>query len=78
MILSNKQITKVLISLHICAGWSVPLLFANPKDKFFLCQDPDDVVSGNVIMPCIKIVLQEPLPGSSGEYQGVLDIYGQP
>ena len=29
MILSNKQITKVLIRLRRCAGWSAPLLFAN-------------------------------------------------
>ena len=30
MILSNKLITKALIRLQGCAGWSVPLLFANP------------------------------------------------
>ena len=34
MILSNKQITKALIRLHGCAGWSAPLLFANPEDRF--------------------------------------------
>ena len=26
--------TKALISLHAWAGWSTPLLFANPKDRF--------------------------------------------
>ena len=26
--------TKVLIRLRRCAGWSVPLLFANPEDRF--------------------------------------------
>ena len=36
MILSKKRITKVLISLHRCAGWSAPVLFTNPKtDRFF-------------------------------------------
>ena len=34
MILSNKRITKVLTRLHGCAGWSAPLLFANPEDMF--------------------------------------------
>ena len=29
MILSKKRITKALISLRGCAGWSVPLLVAN-------------------------------------------------
>ena len=31
---SNKRITKALISLGGCAGWSAPLLFANPEDRF--------------------------------------------
>ena len=30
MILSSKRITKALISLHGCPGWSAPLLFPNP------------------------------------------------
>ena len=34
MILFKMLITKALISLHGCAGWSVPLLFANPEDRF--------------------------------------------
>ena len=34
MVLSNKRITKVLIRLHRCAGWSAPLLFAHPADRF--------------------------------------------
>ena len=40
MILSNKQITKVLIRLCICAGWSAPLLFANPRRQVFSRQGP--------------------------------------
>ena len=31
MELSNKQITKALIRLRVCAGWSAPLQFANPR-----------------------------------------------
>ena len=34
MILSQKHITKVLIRMRGCAGWSAPLLFANPEDRF--------------------------------------------
>ena len=34
MILSNKRITKALIRLRVCAGWSAPVLFANPEDRF--------------------------------------------
>ena len=34
MILSNKRITKALIRLRRCAGWSAPLLLANTKDRF--------------------------------------------
>ena len=34
MILSQKRITRALISLLICTGLSAPLLFANLKDKF--------------------------------------------
>ena len=30
MIFSNKRITKALIRLRRCVGWSVPLLFATP------------------------------------------------
>ena len=34
MILYKKRITKALISLPGCTGWSGPLLFANPEDRF--------------------------------------------
>ena len=34
MILSKKGITNALISLGGCACWSVPLLLANPEDRF--------------------------------------------
>ena len=30
-VLSSKQISKALIRLHRCAGWSEPVLFANPN-----------------------------------------------
>ena len=34
MLLTNNQITMVLIRLHGSAGWSAPLLFANLEDRF--------------------------------------------
>ena len=36
MVLSKKRITKALISLRRCAGWSAPLLFAKPRRQAFL------------------------------------------
>ena len=33
-ILSIKRTSKVLIRLPLCAGWSAPLLLANPEDRF--------------------------------------------
>ena len=40
MILSNKQITKALIRLRQCAGWSAPLLFANTRRQVFSHRGP--------------------------------------
>ena len=34
MLLSIKRITKALIRLHRCAGWSAPLLFATAVNWF--------------------------------------------
>ena len=34
MILSNKRITKELISLRGCTCWYVPLIFVNTGDRF--------------------------------------------
>ena len=31
VILFNKRITKALIRLRVCAGWSAPMLFANHR-----------------------------------------------
>ena len=40
MILPNKWITKALIRLGGCAGWSTPVLFANPWRQVFSRQGP--------------------------------------
>ena len=48
MILSKKRITKVLIILRVCAGWSAPLLFANPRRQVFLCGGPDSLYYNNM------------------------------
>ena len=45
MILFRKPITKALIRLHRCAGWSVPVLFANPRRQVFSHQGPYRVVN---------------------------------
>ena len=44
MILSNKQITKALISLRVCAGWSVPLLFANHRRQYRVSCDEAQII----------------------------------
>ena len=40
MVHSKKRITKALIRLHGCAGWSALLLFANSGRQVFLCRGP--------------------------------------
>ena len=40
MILSNTRKTKALIRLRGCAGWSAPVLFANPRRQVFLRRAP--------------------------------------
>ena len=45
MMLSNTRITKVLIRLHGCTGWSTSLLFAIPGRQIFLCRDPYEYLS---------------------------------
>ena len=40
MILYNTRITKALIRLRGCAGWSAPLLFANHRRQVFSRRGP--------------------------------------
>ena len=40
MVLSKKRITKALIRLRGCAGWSAPVLFANPRNQAFSRRGP--------------------------------------
>ena len=40
ILLSNKRITKALIRLRGCAGWSAPVLFAKPRRQVFSRQGP--------------------------------------
>ena len=42
MILLDKRITKALISLRGCAGWSAPVLFANTRRQGFPRRGPND------------------------------------
>ena len=43
MILYNTGITKTLIRLRVCAGWSALLLFANHQRQVFSWQGPNKV-----------------------------------
>ena len=45
MILSNKRITKVLIRLRICAGWSAALMFANHRRQVFSSRGPYHILA---------------------------------
>ena len=40
MVLYLKRITKALIRLRVCAGWSAPVLFANPRRQVFSRRGP--------------------------------------
>ena len=40
MVLSKKVNTKALIRLGRCAGWSAPVLLANPRRQIFSLQGP--------------------------------------
>ena len=42
MIISKKRITKALIRLRGCAGWSAPVFFATPRRQFFSRRGPYD------------------------------------
>ena len=50
MILSIKGITKALIRLRGCAGWSVPVLFPNPRRQVLSCRGPCSSVCTHVFM----------------------------
>ena len=57
MILCNKIITKALIRLHRCAGWSAPLLFANPRRQVFSRQGPYKTCSPTDLLEMGAIIL---------------------
>ena len=41
MVLSKKRITKALIRLRRCTGWSAPVLFTNPGRQVFSRRGPN-------------------------------------
>ena len=43
MVLSKTQIAKALIRLRGCAGWSAPVLLANPRRQVFSGRGPYSV-----------------------------------
>ena len=48
MILCNKGITKKLIRLRGCAGWSAPLLFAHHRRQVLSRRGPIDTIQDKV------------------------------
>ena len=48
MTLSKKGKTKALMSLHGCAGWSVPLLFTNHRRQVFSRRGPNNTWSSGL------------------------------
>ena len=50
MILFKKRITKALIRLRGCAGWSAPVLFANIPNTCFLVSRPICIQRHNILM----------------------------
>ena len=50
MILSKERITKALTRLRWCAGWSAPLLFANPPKTGFLASRPSYKVTMSLLI----------------------------
>ena len=61
MILSSKRITKSLIRLRGCAGWSAPLLFANLRRQVFLRRGPYNLLElfskGN--LPILRYIFSD-------------------
>ena len=86
MVLSKKQITKALIRLRGWAGWSAPVLFANPQRQVFSHRGPIKAIlvllfsliflrdtSTGFFVCLIFRVLVIPIPGSvvmDTEYEG--------
>ena len=45
IILSKKRITKAMVRLRRCAGWSALVLFANPRRQVFFSRGPYNLIS---------------------------------
>ena len=68
MVLFKTRISKALIRLRGCAGWSAPVLFANPQRQVFSRRGPFHIVNGlfsgdslleNVVLlwrNCIRVI----------------------
>ena len=57
MILSKKGITKALIRLCECAGWSATVLFAKPRRQIFSHRGPNEVKQGCLRLPYLTLCL---------------------
>ena len=84
MIFSIKGITKALIRLQVCAGWSAPLLVANPRRKVFSRQGPNKmlVIRAGIHKMLVRIVNMEDSDQTSSSsliwvHTVCLDFFGQ-
>ena len=57
MILLKKRTTKALIRLRGCAGWSAPLLFANPRRQVFSRRGPNNFLPYPIIYTRMRFSL---------------------
>ena len=69
MILFDKRLTEALISLRGCAGWSAPVLFANPQRQVFSRRGPcDNTVQTSINNQWIgKVILSVEFIANSGK-----------
>ena len=58
MVRFKKRITKALIRLRGCAGWSAPVLFANPRRQVFLRRGPIIIIIEEYILQTLLFVIR--------------------
>ena len=56
MVLSKMRITKALIRLRGCAGWSAPVMFANPRRQVF---SPPGPYFNEIVLNFRQVVKEE-------------------
>ena len=85
MILFKKRITKALIRLRGCAGWSAPVLFASTQRQVFSRQGPIGYVlkcishlqwrPTGVLEICVTLILLHYEPSTKHTLQSMVERY---